>query len=179
MIDRVVMNQRSAPAALRAETFRQHFHHAVPVFPRSSSDNLLSQDVECFFRYQESIQFAAPNALQQHRALDQLIAAQREDSSFRQATAFMFSTTDPLQKSRDRSCSSELTNKVDRTDIDPKFERRRRNERSQFTTLQPIFGIEPQFGGKTSVMRSDRVGVEELAHVIRDALSHPARVHEN
>src|ERR1700736_3048385 len=91
----------------------------------------------------------------------------------------MFRTTDALEQGCDRPSRPELANEIDRTDVDPKLERRRRNERSQLTTLQTIFGVEPEFGRKTSMMRRDRVRTKQFAQMMRDALGHSPRVHEN
>src|SRR5260370_26267759 len=91
----------------------------------------------------------------------------------------MFGRAAALKKCGDRGGRPKWANQATRADVDPKFERCSCNERSQLTTLQTIFGIEPQFGGKTSMMRRDRVRAEKLAQVMRDALSHPPRVHEN
>ena len=96
MIDCVVMNQGAAPAAFRAETFRQHADHVaeflarqmpirpgrvdeveqfifVPIFRRRRGDDLLGEHIERLFRNDQTIQFAALDRTQQGDAFDQFI----------------------------------------------------------------------------------------------------------
>ena len=119
------------------------------------------------------------DATQQRRAFDQLIAAQRENAAFRQTAALVLGATDALQQRGDGARRAELANEINRTDIDPQLQRSRGDERFQFAALQSIFRIEPQFRGKTSVMRCDSIGAEQFAQMMRHAFGHSARVHEN
>src|SRR5437868_8155129 len=134
MIDRVVMDQRRAPSAVRAETFREHFDDAVeffaqkisvgpgraneieqllfiPIFRRTRSDDLLGQNVERFFRNQQSIQLSASDGAQKRRTFNELIPAQRENAALRQSPSLVFRAADALQQSGDRARGCELANK--------------------------------------------------------------------
>src|SRR6478672_13095945 len=121
MIDCVMMNQRRASSTLCAETFGKHYHNLIkftareiavrpggtdeleeflliPIFRRSCGNDLLREHVQRFFGNREPIKFATINTTQQRCALDQLIAAQRENPTFRQTTALMLGPTDALQQ---------------------------------------------------------------------------------
>ena len=124
LVHRVVMNQCAAPAALRAESFRQHPEHVVKLLPRQiavrirgphqveellflpifagrAGDDLLSQQVKRFLRHPQAVQFAVARATERGEALDQFIATQRKDSTLRQATSLMPRATDALQSGSD------------------------------------------------------------------------------
>src|SRR5215472_18412007 len=104
------------------------------------------------------------NAAQQRRALDQLIAAQRENPAFRQTAApacitmrsiagrLVLSPTDALQQCGYRARCAQLANEVNRANINSQLERSGSGERFQFAALQPVFRFEPQFRRKTSMM---------------------------
>src|SRR5262245_24439122 len=119
------------------------------------------------------------NTAQQRRALDQFIPAQRENPTFRQTTALMLGPTDALQQCSYRARRAQLANKINRTNVNSQFERRRSDEGFQFAALQPIFGFEPQFCGKTSVMGRDSISAHQLAEMMCDALGHATRVDKN
>ena len=64
----------------------------------------------------------------------------------------MLSPTHPLQQRRYGTRGAQLTNKIDRTDVDAQFQRSGGDERFQLAAFQSIFRIEPQFCRKTAVM---------------------------
>src|SRR5712671_3141561 len=202
MIDCVMMNQRRAPSTLCAETFGKHCHNLIeltareiavrpgctdeveefifiPIFRRSCGNDLLREHIQRFFRNRQAVEFATMNATQQGRAFDQFIAAQWENPTFRQTTALMLSPTDTLQQCGYRARRAQLANKINRTNINSQLQRSRGDERFQFAALQSVFRFEPQFCRKTPVMRSDSVGAQQLAQVMRHTLGHAARVDEN
>ena len=90
----------AAPAAPRGEAFRQHAHHRREILPRQRAvgrgtahervelvlvpfarghfgDDLLGQHVERLLRDGEPVELAAADAVEQRRALHQLVAGQR------------------------------------------------------------------------------------------------------
>src|SRR6476620_3004695 len=161
MIDCVVMNQCRTSSTLCAETFGKHCHNLVEftaseiavrpggtdeleefiliqIFRRSCGNDLLRQYIQRFFGNGEPIKFAAINTTQQGRALDQFIAAQRENPAFRQTAALMLSPADTLQQCGYRAGRAQLANEINRANINSQLERSRSNERFQVAALQPV-----------------------------------------
>src|SRR5207302_10716162 len=132
----------------------------------SRCHNLLCKNIERLFRNDQAIQFATPNAAQQCGAFDQFIPAQWKDATLRQTAALMFGATDPLQQRCDGTRCSKLANEINRTDVDPQFERCRCDKRPEFAALQAILGLETQLGRKASMMRRDCVGPKQFAQMM-------------
>ena len=101
MVYGVVMEQRAAAAAPAGEAFSQHRDDGGKILPRQRAirpgaaeegeelvllpfprcnfgDDLLRQHIERLFRNRQSVEFAAADAVEQCRALDQFVARQRE-----------------------------------------------------------------------------------------------------
>src|SRR5206468_12299872 len=116
---------------------------------------------------------------QKSRAIDQFIAAKWEKPAFRKTAALMLSPTDALQQCGNRARRAQLANEINRANINSQLQRSCSDERFQFAALQSVFRFEPQFCRKTSVMRSDSVGAQQLTQVMCDALGHATRVDEN
>ena len=64
-------------------------------------------------------------------------------------------------------------------DVDPELERRRRHERAHLARLEALLDPQAPLLGEAAVVRPDVILAEALAEVVRDALGHPARVHED
>ena len=74
-----------------------------------------------------SIEVAAPDAAHERRALDQLIARQREQPALRRAAEVVARAADALEQRRDRARRAELHDEIDRADVDAELERRGRD----------------------------------------------------
>src|SRR5262245_1236668 len=170
-----MMKQCRAPATLRAETFGERRHNLIdliagevavrpgrtneleefiliPIFRRSCSNDLLREHIQRFFGNGQAVEFGVINTAQQRRALDQLIATQREDSTFRQTAEPMLSPADTLHQCDYRARRAQPANEINRTNINSQLQRSGSDERFQFAALQPVFRFEPQFRRKTSMM---------------------------
>src|SRR6202008_413670 len=119
----VMMNQRCAASAPCAEALSQHSQNVVellsrqvvirigrahqiekilllPLLARGAGNDLLSQQIERFLRDLQFVEFPSANASQRCDALDQLVPAEREQSSLWHAPAAMFRTADTLKECR-------------------------------------------------------------------------------
>ena len=172
------MDQRAAPAAPRAEAVGQHVDDRREILPRQVAirpgaphqreqlvlaplargdlgDDLLRQHVERLLRDRETIELAAADAVEQRRALDQLVARQRKQPALRRAADRMARAADALQEAGDRARRAELADEVDVADVDAELERCRGHQRLQLAVLQPLLGVEPLLLGEAAVMRGD------------------------
>ena len=108
VIDGVVVDERTAPAAARAEALRQHGDHRREILPRQRAigpgtadqreqlvlapflrrhlgDDLLRQHVERLLQNDEPVELAATDAVDERRAFHQLVARQREQPALGRA----------------------------------------------------------------------------------------------
>src|SRR5256885_2777996 len=131
----VVMDERAVPAAARAVALREHAHDLVefgalevaagirpaqqvvepglvPLARRHFGDDLLRQDVERLRGHRHPVEFPASHGREERRALDQVIARQRKQSSLRSAAHRVTGAADALQECRDRARRAELTDEV-------------------------------------------------------------------
>ena len=202
MVHGVVVDQRAAAAATGAKAFRQHADHGgeilagqraigpspaqqrielvlVPFARGDLGDDLLGEHIERLFGDRQSVELAAPDAVEQRRAFDELVAGEREEAPLGQAIDRMPGTPDPLQETRDRMRRTELANQVDLADIDAEFERGGRHQRLQRAALEALFGVQPLFLGETAVMRRHLIFTEPLRKLACRPLGHATRVHED
>ena len=142
-------------------------------------DDLLREDVERLARNRQPVELAARDRIEQRRALDQLVARQREEPRLRNAADLMARASRALQERRDRARRAELADEVDVADVDAELERRGRDQDLELAVLQPLLGLEPQLLRHAAVMRHHVIGAEQLGQVARRALGHPARVDED
>ena len=193
-VDRVAMDQRAAPADPGGEPFRQHADDGVellarqiavgpgapqaveqlrllPVLRRDLGDDLLGQHVERLFGNGQPVELAAPDAVEQRRAFDQIVARKGKQPPLGRAVDRVARAADPLQERRDRSRRTELADEVDLADVDAEFERGGRHHRPQFAALEPLLGRKPALLGHAAVMRGDRVLAEALRQLARDPLA--------
>jgi hypothetical protein len=126
VIDRVVVDERAAAPATRAEALRNHLDDRREIFTRQGAigpgaahqseetlfapfarghfgDDLLRQNIERVFGDAETIELAAGDRIEQRGAFDQLVARQREQPSLGSAGDSMARTPDALQERRDRA----------------------------------------------------------------------------
>src|SRR5438045_651376 len=90
----------------------------APFLRRALRNDLLSQHIERAFGNLETIELAPVDAVQQGRALHELVAREWEQSSLRRAADRMAGAPDPLQQTRDRARRAELADEVDLADVD-------------------------------------------------------------
>jgi hypothetical protein len=125
-IHSVVIQQRTVPAAPGGESFRQHPHDVVvglarqrairigiatqleqlrlaAVARRDFGDDLLRQHVHRQLRNQQVVELAAPHAIEQRGAFDEIVTRQGKQPAFRRATYRVARPAYALQERIDRS----------------------------------------------------------------------------
>ena len=131
------MDQRAAPAAARGEALGQHAARRrrspraqgrgtarrgapgrnsavlLPVLRGDFGDDLLRQHVQRLLRDRQPVEFAAPDAVEQRRAFDQIVARQREQPALRRAADRVAGASDALQEAR-RSSAANRAGRRDR-----------------------------------------------------------------
>ncbi len=202
MVDRVVLDQRAAPAAPGAETVGQHADDSskirprqVPVGPGAAQqrvelvlvpfpsgglgDDLLRQHVERPSGDRQPVELTAADAVEQGSAFDQLVARQREKAALRRAVDRVPGAPDTLQEGCDRARRAELADQIDIADVDAELERGGRHQCLQLASLEPLLGVEPLLLGEAAVMRGHLIGAEALGQLTGHPLHQPAGVDKN
>ena len=202
VIDRVVVDERAAPAAPAGVALGQHRQHRGEILARERAigpgaaeageervlapfargdfgDDLLRQDVERLLGEREAIELAAADAVEQRCAFDELVARQREEAAFGRAVDGVAGAADALQEARDRTRRAELADEIDVADVDAELERGGGDERLKLAVLQPLLGLESQLLGEAAVMRAHMLGAETVGELARGALGHAPRVDED
>ena len=202
VVDRVVMDQRSASASAGCEPVGQHADNRseivtrqIAIRPRATHPvvqrilrpvlrahfrhDLLRQHIERLIRNGQPIELAAPDAIQQSCAFDQIVARQREQPSFGYTAHGMTRPSDTLQETRDGAWRTELTDQVHVTDIDAEFQRCGRHKRLQFAALQPLLRGQPVLLRHAAVMRRHCLFAQSLGQLPRHTFGHAARVDEH
>ncbi len=202
LVDRVVMDERAAPAAPRAEPVGEHAQNGgeilarqgaigigaaaalvervlAPFLRRHLGDDLLRQHVERLLRDAEPVELAAADAVEQSGAFDQLVAREREEPSLGRAVDGVAGAADALQEAGDRARRGKLADEIDLADIDAELERGGGDQRLQAAVLQPLLGREALLLGEAAVMRRDMRGADAVGELAGDALGHAPRVDED
>ena len=201
LVETVVVNQRTASAATRRVAAREHFHdfHELGLFERRGRDrrrlksceqrvfvpllfgrrlghDLLRQHVERLVRHRDAIELAVMHRAHHRRALDQVVAREREDASLGHALDGVARAPDALQEGGDAVRRGDLADQVDMADVDAELERRGRHQDFQLPLSQPVLSIQARFLGEAAVVRGHVLGAEALGELVRHALRQPARV---
>ncbi len=127
----------------------------------------------------DPIELAAADRAEQRRALDEVVARDRQQPSLRRAGHGVAGSADALQQRRDAMRRADLADQVDVADVDAELERRGRDQRLERAGLEPVLRVEPRLLREAAVVRRDRVLAEPLAQVPRHALRQPSRVDED
>ena len=151
----------------------------LPVLRRDLGDDLLGEDVERRRGNDEPVELAAPDAVEERRAFDQIVARKGKEPPLGRAVDRVARAADPLQKRRDRARRAELADEVDVADVDAELERGGGDHRFQLAALQPLLGRKPPLLGHAAVMGGDRILAEPVGELARDPLAHAAGVDED
>ena len=203
LVDGVVVDERAVAAAAGAVALRQHAHQllelrarqiAVRVGAAAQREQRRARPTRCaaasaticcastssgLSRHAQAVELAAPHRRQQRRALDQVVARQREQPSLGRAADGVAGAPDALQQRRDRARRADLAHEVDVADVDAELERGGRDQGAQLPGLEPLLGIEARLLGHAAVVGGDVLLAETLGQVARDALGLAARVDEH
>ena len=142
-------------------------------------DDLLREHVERMFGNAQAIELAAAHGIEQRDAVDQLVAAAREDAALRHAAHRVVGAADALQEHRDAARRAELAHELDVADVDAELERGGGHHHLERAGLEALLGVEAGFLGEAAVVRGDAVFAEPFGEMARDALDHAARVREH
>ena len=127
----------------------------------------------------DGVELAAADRAEERRALDQIVARDREQAALRRAGDSVSRAPDALQQRRDAVRRSDLADQIDVPDVDAELERRGGHQRAQLAGLQPRFSVEPLVLREAAVMRGDGLLAEPLAEMPRQPLRQPPRVDED
>ena len=145
---------------------------------RHLGDYLLRQNIERLFGHNNGVELASANAVHQRTGFDKVVARERKQNALRRAIDRVATTTHSLQKCRNALRRRELHHEIDRTYIDAKLHRRRRDQHLKASRLEPLLGAVPVIFAHTAVMRTDDIVAEALGKREGKPLGEPARVHE-
>ena len=202
IVDAVEVQMRAAATALRREPVGDHARDTdelverqiaiargarqalvqlldAPLLHADLGHDLLREHVERRGPRLDRVELVPPDAREQRRALDEVVARQREQPPLRHSPQAVTRAADALQERSDRMRRAELADEIDVADVEPELERRRRHERLELPGLEPLLGLEPMLLGEAAVMRGDGIVAEPLGQVPRRALREPARVDEH
>src|SRR5690606_1383585 len=115
---------------------------------------------------------------EQRRALDELVAGQREQPPLRRAPEPVPGPADALQERGDRPRRADLADEVDVADVDAELERGRRDDGLELPRLQALLGGQAVLLREAAVMRRHGVLAEPLREMPRRTLAEPAGVDE-
>ena len=201
-VDPVAVHERPPPPAPGDEALGDHLHHLVevlarqlpvrvraapeaeelilgPRFARRLGHRLLRQHVERLRHHHEPVQLPLVHGPHQRRALDQIVAREREQASPGGAAHGVPGPPNPLQEGRNPARRADLANQVHVPDVDAELERRRGHQRLQRARAKPVLGRQSSLLGETAVVRGDRFLSEPVGQPGCEAFRHPARVDED
>ena len=125
--------------------------------------DLLGQDVERPLGDDQAVELAAADGVHQGRALDQLVAGEREEPPLGEAAQVVAGAADPLQQGGDRARRAELADEVDRADVDPQLQRRRGHQGRELAGLEAALALQPLLLGQAAVVGGHPVLPQPLA----------------
>ena len=152
---------------------------------------LLGQDVERGDRWLEQIQPALAHGGEQRGALDELVPRRRVETARRSSVAVVVRPAHALEEGADGAWRPDLADELDRSDVDPEFERCRGHQRAQVARPQAGLDDAPPRRREAPVVRGDEergvdvgparrlVLPEALGQLVRHPLRHLARVDED
>ena len=126
-----------------------------------------------------AVELATAHGIEQRHAVDEFVAAAREDAAFGNAIHRVVGAADALQKDRDAARRAELADELDVTDVDAELERGGRHHHLELACLETLLGIEAGFLGEAAVMGRYVLLAQALGEMAGHALDHAPRVGEH
>jgi hypothetical protein len=142
-------------------------------------DDLLREDVEWRVAQRDRVEVAAPHAAHERRALDELVAGQREHPALRRAAEVVARAADALEQRGERARRADLHDQIDRADVDAELERRRRDRALDLAVLELLLRGEPQRARHRAVVGDDVLLAEPLLERGGGPLDQAPRVGEH
>ena len=119
----------------------------APLATRDLGHDLLGEDIDGVFRNRDVVEPPGTNGSDQGHALDEFVAGQREQSTFRRLAERVTGPANPLQKRRDGSGRADLNHKINEADVESQFQRCSCDDRFELPGLEPVLGVEPPVRG--------------------------------
>ena len=168
----LVVGVRELRVRRRAPQQRQQLVFA-PRLGCAGRHDLLRQDVEGCYRRQHAVEASGAHGAQERRALDQLVAAGREQASLRRGVARVAGAADALEEGGDAARRAELAHQLDGADVDAELERGGRDQHGQLAGAQALLDLQAPFLRERAVVRRHLALAELLAQLVREALGQP------
>jgi hypothetical protein len=140
--------------------------------------DLLRKDVKRRLGQDQPIELAATHAVNQCRALDEIVVGEWKQSALGLTPDTMARASYALEEGGDGAWRAELADKVDITDIDAELERGCRHHGGKCAGLKALLGVEPLLFRQAAMMRSDAHLAKPVRQLARDPLGHASRVDE-
>ena len=150
-----------------------------PVFGGAHGHDLLRQNVQRRFGNGDAVEIPLTNGAHQRSAFQQVVAGSREDAAFGHGAAPVTRAADTLQAHRNGPRRANLANQINAADVDTQFERSRRYERADFSSLQLSFGDQSQLARQAAVMRGNGVFSEAFGKMMRHAFCQATGIDKN
>ncbi|MNF39885.1 hypothetical protein D3C84_208800 [compost metagenome] len=202
LVDRIAVQVGGAHAAAAAVAFGEHLQQGVEAFARQADvgrgagqqpvqavlaplaaghlgDYLLGQHVQRRAGDLQCIQLAAPYAVEQGGAFDQLVARLREQPALGRAADAVAGAADPLQQGGDAARRAELADQLDLADVDAQLQRGGGHQHPQLAALEALLGVQAQLLGQAAVVGGDRGAAEAFGQVAAGALGQAPGVDEH
>ena len=202
VVDAVAVDQRRRAAGAFADALAEHLDDVVevvavevavgpgaadeveqvvlaPVLAGGLGDDLLRQDVERRDRLDDAVEAPGAHGADQGGALDQLVAAGREEPALGSQAEGVAGAADALQEGRDAAGRADLADEVDAADVDAELQRGGADERLQVARLEALLDAQAAVARQAAVVARDGLFAEALAQVVGDALREAPRVDED
>ena len=166
--------------AVRIGTTRQCIQFILSVIARRDlGHDLLRQHIKRLGRDDQPVEFAALHAVEQRRALHQIVARHGEQPALWDTADRVVSAPDALQEGGDGMRAAQLADQIDVADVDAQFQRGGCDQCAQLAGLQALLRLQPLFFGQAAVVGADIFLSQAFAQMQRDALHLAARVGEH
>ncbi|MCY1272858.1 hypothetical protein D9M70_214520 [compost metagenome] len=159
-------------------------HQAVqlvlaPLLAGHLGHHLLGQHIQRRMGDDQRIQFVAAHAIEQGRALDQVVPRLREQPPLGRAADAVAGAADPLQEGGDAAWRTELADQLHVTDVDAQLQRGGGHQHLELATLEALLGVQAQFPRQAAVVGGHGGSAQALGKMAGDALSQAPGVDEN
>src|ERR1041385_3515017 len=145
-----------------------------PRLRRGLRHDLLGEHVEGPLAGAHPVELAPGHGAAERRALDQLVAGEREEAALGEPAHRVPRAPDPLEEGRDPPGRAELADQVHVADVDAELERSRRDQGPELARLEPLLGVEPELTRETPVVGGHRILAQAIGEVTGSPLGQAA-----
>ena len=122
---------------------------------RRQTHDMLRHDIVRFLLDLDRIERAFANQLRRHGCFDEIVNVGSDEHAVTAAIERMPGASNPLDRARNTFRRGHHHDEIDRADVDPHFQARRADDRTQLPVLQPVFHFEPHTAIERRVMDLD------------------------